>query len=284
MSLRKCLVKFFGQLRLTIAGLTIEQINQDRESFLGAIRRNVDPELNKIGLNLINVNITDITDESSYIDSIGKKAASEALNRAKIDVAEQDKLGAIGEVKAIREREVSVAQNLAEAEKFKKKADTERRIFVAAQESDAVSGENDAQAMIAERNAELAIRQAEAMRSAEVAKRQAEAGVQQAQYAMEFERQRAERIANEEIEKQRIEISASAEAERLRIIAKGQADATLLQYQAEAEGLKTLIEGKSLGYRDFVKAVGGKSSDVANLLLIEKLEDIVQLQTEAKKY
>ncbi|PKL34525.1 MAG: flotillin, partial [Spirochaetae bacterium HGW-Spirochaetae-10] len=83
----------FGQLRLTVASLTIEQINQDRESFLASIRKNVEPELNKIGLYLINVNITDITDSSDYIESIGKKAAAEAINRAKIDVAEQDKIG-----------------------------------------------------------------------------------------------------------------------------------------------------------------------------------------------
>jgi hypothetical protein len=57
----------FGQLRLTVASLTIEQINQDRESFLDSIRKNVEPELNKIGLYLINVNITDITDTSDYI-------------------------------------------------------------------------------------------------------------------------------------------------------------------------------------------------------------------------
>ena len=62
----------FGQLRLTVASLTIEQINQDRESFLESIRKNVEPELNKIGLNLINVNITDITDESTYIEKIGR--------------------------------------------------------------------------------------------------------------------------------------------------------------------------------------------------------------------
>ncbi len=86
----------FGQLRLTVASLTIEQINQDRERFLDSIRKNVAPELNKIGLYLINVNITDITDESGYIESIGKKAASEAINQAKVDVAEQDARVAIG--------------------------------------------------------------------------------------------------------------------------------------------------------------------------------------------
>src|SRR3989339_782293 len=109
----------FGQLRLTVASLTIEQINQDRESFLESVRKNVSPELNKIGLYLINVNITDITDESGYIDSIGKKAAAEAINQARIDVAVQDKLGAIGESEATRERDVRVAENVASAEKGK---------------------------------------------------------------------------------------------------------------------------------------------------------------------
>jgi hypothetical protein len=68
-----------------VASLTIEQINQDRERFLEAIRKNVSPELNKIGLYLINVNITDITDESGYIDSIGKKAAATLLLTEKLE-------------------------------------------------------------------------------------------------------------------------------------------------------------------------------------------------------
>ncbi|MCR9145040.1 MAG: SPFH domain-containing protein [bacterium] len=134
----------FGQLRLTVASLTIEQINQDRESFLESIRKNVEPELNKIGLYLINVNITDITDESNYIESIGKKAASEAINRAKIDVAEQEKLGSIGEAQATREREIKVAENLAGAEKGRKAAEADERVFVQQQETTARIGEAEA--------------------------------------------------------------------------------------------------------------------------------------------
>jgi flotillin len=137
----------FGQLRLTVASLTIEQINQDRESFLESIRKNVSPELNKIGLYLINVNITDITDESEYIESIGKKAAAEAINQAKIDVAVQDKHGEIGQAEATREREIRVAENLAESEKGKKKADAERRVFVQQQEATATIGEATAGVM-----------------------------------------------------------------------------------------------------------------------------------------
>jgi flotillin len=134
----------FGQLRLTVASLTIEQINQDREKFLDAIRRNVAPELNKIGLYLINVNITDITDESGYIESIGKKAASEAINQAKIDVSDQDRKGSIGEAEQVRERTVKVAQHVAESEKGKKQAEADQRVFVQAQETLAAIGEAEA--------------------------------------------------------------------------------------------------------------------------------------------
>ncbi|MGD9158749.1 MAG: SPFH domain-containing protein, partial [Desulfobacteraceae bacterium] len=158
----------FGQLRLTVASLTIEQINQDREKFLEEVRTNVAPELNKIGLYLINVNITDITDSSDYIESIGKKAASEAINQAKVDVAEQEKHGEIGQAVATKEREIRVAENIAEAEKGKKKAEAERRIFVQQQETSATIGE-------AEANREKEIRVAENVAESEKGKKKAEA-------------------------------------------------------------------------------------------------------------
>ncbi len=158
----------FGQLRLTVASLTIEQINQDRESFLASIRKNVEPELNKIGLYLINVNITDITDESDYILSIGKKAAAEAINAAKVDVAVQDKTGAIGQAEAFREKEIRVAENVAQSEKGQKTAEADRRIFVQQQETEAAIGE-------AEAFREKEIRVAENIAESEKGKKKAEA-------------------------------------------------------------------------------------------------------------
>ncbi|RKY09682.1 MAG: flotillin family protein, partial [Planctomycetota bacterium] len=158
----------FGQLRLTVASLTIEQINQDRESFLDSIRRNVEPELNKIGLYLINVNITDITDESTYIESIGKKAAAEAINVARVDVAEQEKLGAIGQAEANREKSIRVAENEAEAEKGRKQAEADRRIFVQQQEATATIGESEA-------DRERTIRVAENVAQADKGQKAAEA-------------------------------------------------------------------------------------------------------------
>jgi flotillin len=322
----------FGQLRLTVASLTIEQINQDRESFLEAIRRNVEPELNKIGLQLINVNITDITDASNYISSIGKKAASEAINQAKIDVAEQTRYGAIGEANAVREQEIKVAQAMAEAEigrktadanqrmrvqeqeatavqgentananiarynaeleiqrakanadseKGKKSAEADQRVFVQAQEADAVKGENTAKANIADYNAELEVKRAAALKQAEVARYEAQVAIQQALYKAEQERLRAEEVVRQEIEKNKVEIAAEAEAERIRRHAKGEADGILAKYQAEAEGVRKLLESKAEGYRQLVESVGGDPQAASTLLMIEKLEELVSRQVEA---
>ena len=273
----------FGQLRLTVASLTIEQINQDRDNFLERITLNVGHELHKLGLYLINVNITDITDDSDYIESIGKKAAATAVNAAKADVAVADRDGAIGAAQANRDRDIQVAENEAEAEKGKKAARADQRIFVQSQEALAIEGENSSKASIAEYNATLAEKEAEAMRRSEVATRTAEMEVQKAQYLLEQERLKAEEIVREEIAKTQIEIAAEAEAERQRRIAQGEADAILARYQAEAEGIKQVLEAKATGYQGLVASANGDAKAAATLLMVEKVDAMVQAQVEAVK-
>jgi len=270
-----------GQLRLTVASLTIEQINQDRDAFLELIRDNVGAELHKLGLYLINVNIIDITDESNYINSIGKKAAAGAVNKALVDVANAERDGAIGKANADRDREVQVAQNVAESQKGQKAAEVDRRVFVQQQEATGVQGENLSRAEIAAYQADLEEKEAAAMQRAEVARRTAEMEVQKAQYNLEQERLRAEEIVREEISKTQIEIAAEAEAERQRRIAQGEADAILARYNAEAEGTKAVLEAKANGYKQLVASAGGDPKAAATLLMVEKIEDIVARQTEA---
>jgi len=133
-----------GQLRLVIATLTIEEINKDREKFMKLINENVGQEINKIGLDLINVNVRDITDESGYIQALGKRAAAEAINRAKVDVAQQERDGAVGEALAVRERNVKVATESAAAATGQKNAEQSKRVAVAAMEAQAIAGEAQA--------------------------------------------------------------------------------------------------------------------------------------------
>jgi len=271
----------FGQLRLTVASLTIRQINADRDQFFESIRDNVGHELNKLGLNLINVNITDITDDSDFIESIGQKAAAGAVNAAKADVAAANRDGDIGQAEAHRTRDIQVAENQAAAEIGKKGADASQRKEVAALEANAIEGENSSRASIAEYNATLAEKEAEAMQRAEVARRTAEMEVQKAQYMLEQERLRAEEIVREEIAKTQIEIAAEAEAERQRRVASGEADAVLARYRAEAEGVQAVLEAKAAGYSSLVASAGGDAKAAATLLMVEKIEDIVARQVEA---
>ncbi len=272
-----------GQLRLAIATLSIEEINQDREKFLEQINANVNTELKKIGLEIINVNIKDITDESGYIDAIGRKAAAEAINKAKVEVAEQEKLGAIGEASANKEKEVQVAQQSAETQIGKTNADKEQRIKTADLEAQAVEGENIAKANIAEYNATLSVKQADAFREGEVAKANAQRDVLLAQKEQEEAKLKKEELARQEVEKLKIQVQADAEAEKLRRVAEGQADAIKAKYFAEAEGIKAVLEAKAKGYADLVKISNNRPEIATSFLMIEKIQDIVDKQVEAIK-
>ncbi|MDR0653667.1 MAG: hypothetical protein LBG12_10250 [Synergistaceae bacterium] len=121
----------FGQFRATIATMYIEEINKDREKFQSAVMDSVEVELAKVGLRVINVNIKDIDDESGYIQALGQKAASEAINQARIDVAEQERKGQIGVAEADKEKAIGVAQAAKEREIGVAGSDKEREIGLA---------------------------------------------------------------------------------------------------------------------------------------------------------
>jgi len=79
----------FGQMRFVISTMDIEAINGDRDQFIEKIADGVEAELRKVGLRLINVNIKDITDESGYLESLGKEALSNVNNRINMDVTQE---------------------------------------------------------------------------------------------------------------------------------------------------------------------------------------------------
>ncbi len=284
----------FGQLRLVIASMTIEQINADRETFLRNVEQNVTEELNKVGLQLLNVNITDINDESGYIEAIGKRAAAEAINKAKIEVADETRKGEVGRANAEREQRVAVSQAEAAAQSGEANAARDRRIAVKQADATAVEGENLSAIEIAKSNATRAEQEAEAYRRAEAAQKVAAAKIQEAQYAaeqiaqvarakMEKERLTAENVVPAEIQKQQIEIAAEAEAEKRRREARGQADAIFAKLEAEGRGNYEILKAKGAGFQEIIVACNNDANAASTMLMIEKLQDIVALQTEAIK-
>lgn len=262
----------FGQLRLIIATMDIEEINTDRDKFLEAVSGNVETELKKIGLRLINVNVTDINDESGYIVALGREAAAKAINDAKKSVAEADREGAIGEANA----------------------NMDQRIKVSMANSEAVKGENDAKANIAASDAVRRELEAEAMRRAVSAEKIQAARAAQDAYAAEqaAELARAARekatleadiVIKAEIDKRQLEIAAEAQAEQTRRRARGEADAIFAKMEAEARGMEEILTKQAAGFEKVVGAAGGNPSDAIRLIIADKLEEIVRIQVEAIK-
>ena len=146
----------FGQLRQVIASMRIEDINKDRDTFLSHVQNSLEPELKKIGLVLINVNITDLTDESGYIDAIGQKAASQAIQQARGDVAEQLRLGETRVVAANRDQLIQVSNATKERDIGVREAEREQAIRLAELEKEMEIGMHAASRDKAIRLAEMA--------------------------------------------------------------------------------------------------------------------------------
>lgn len=306
----------FGQLRLVIATMTIEEINSDRDKFLENISKNVDSELKKIGLKLINVNVTDIKDESGYIEALGKEAAAKAINDAKISVAEQEKIGETGKAMADREKDVQIAEthrdrdvkiaitnkdreiSIADAAKDeaigKAEAQRDTRIKTSEANAIAIKGENTAKIEIANSEALRREKEAESLKIAITAEKVQEAKALEEAYVAEqkaelarSERERSTRIANiivpSQIDKEKEIIDAQAVAERIRENAKGEADAIYLKMKAEADGLFEILTKQAEGYKQVVASAGGDPTKAFQLLLIEKLPELIKTQVEAVK-
>jgi flotillin len=281
----------FGQMRVVIATMDIEEINADRDKLIANISTGVEVELKKVGLRLINVNVQDITDASGYIDALGQEAASKAIAEAKVKVAQADRDGEIGAAVAKRDKRIAVSNANAEATK----------------------GENTAEVDIANSNAQRRSAQAEAERLATAAEKVAQAKVLEEAYVAEqrAEHQRAERerstqfaniVVPAEIAKERQIVEADAEAERLRRIQQGMSDAVRAEKQAEADGIKlvqlaeadgmkakllaeaegaqAILAGKAKGFKELIATCEGPSG-AQQMLVTELLPQLVREQVQA---
>ena len=262
----------FGQLRLVVATMEIEEINNDRDKFLVAVSNNVEIELKKIGLRLINVNVTDINDESGYIEALGKEAAAKAINDAKKSVAEKDRDGEIGQANAQRDQRIQVAA----ANALAIKGENESKIEVA--QSEALRREKEAESMRLATAAE-AVQAAKAKEEAYIAQQQAE----QTRAALETATQQADIIVKAKIAKEQAEIEAEAKAEVARRTAKGEADAMFAKMEAQARGAQEILVKQADGMRELVNATGGNADSAIKLILANNMEELMKIQVEAIK-
>ena len=273
----------YGQMRLVIADMTIEELNSDRDKFLSKVKDNIDTELRKFGLYLMNINISDIRDAANYIVNLGKEAESKAQNEAQANIEEQEKLGAIKIANQIKERETKVAETrkdqdiaIAETKKLQEisvaNADKDRisqvAIANAEKESQVAKAEaeknirieqanTEKESRIAELNSDMEIKQAEAAKKAaigrndaqkEVALSNADLGVTQAnadKQAGEAAVQTAREIAQKEVEEAKArKVESSLKAEKI-VPAEISRQEAILQANAIAEKITREAEARA---------------------------------------
>jgi len=260
----------FGQLRLVVATMDIEEINNNRDKFLTNVSSNVEAELKKVGLKLINVNLTDIRDESGYIEALGKEAAAKAINDAKKSVAEKNRDGSIGEALALQDQRIQVSDANAMA------VEGENLAKIKIANSDALKRQREAEAEKMAIASEK-VQAAKALEEAYAAERDAENARADKEKSSQF----ADVVIPAQINKEKIEINAEAQAEQIRRLAKGEADGLFLKKEAEAKGNFEILTKQAQGFEKIVAAAGDNPRDAVLLLIADKLTELVELQAKA---
>ena len=211
-----------GHLRSILGTLTVEEINNDRQSFAQKLTSEAANDLEKMGLGVDVLTIQEISDEEGYLDALGKRRTAEVKRDA-----------TIGEAEATRDAKIKSAQALQAGEEAKYAADAE---IAQAQRDFAIR-----QAQYA---AEIETQKAKAAQAGPLAEATAKQGVVGEQVKIERTRtQELISVQEQEVARKQKELEATiikpADAERQAAIVRAEAakQAAIL----EAEGHKAAV-------------------------------------------
>jgi flotillin len=284
----------YGQMRTIVADMTIEELNADRDKFLSKTKSMVETEIKKLGLTLINFNITDINDDAGYIVALGQKAKAIAINQANVETAKADQEGAVltaeqvkiqnstvantkkQEAVAIAEVERDKQASLAEADKEKMSkvaaaqserdsnialAQRNRDISVAKSQSEGKIGQIEADKKVATANGELAVVEAEANSKAESAREVALAEIEKNKELANKSAEDAKALREEA--KLKASTIVPAEIAKQKMLIDAQGYQSKLETEATANANKSKIEATGVAEATLQK--GKAEADVIAL-------------------
>ena len=263
-----------GETRAIMATMTIEQINADRTIFLGKVRESLEQELAKVGYELTNINISEITDDANYIKNLGQKAATKAQASAEADIAEQKKQGNIKIANTKKEEEIAVADAEREKQVTVSQTRQEQEVKVAAIERDKqiqlAEAEKERESGIASQEAEKAANIAEAQAMAESKKAEAKAkqvanvSAADADAASKQAEADARKVAAVAARKAEAESNkAKSEAEQAKAVATAQADAEATENEQEALKQTRIAQANQQKEAEIIKATQEKEAKQA---------------------
>ena len=206
----------------------MEEIFTEREQFKKRIYHNIQSELDQFGLKIYNANVKELTDapNSNYFASLSRKAHEGASNQARVDVAEAQWHGNVGEAERQGRQNREIAKIHAETAVQKTERDTEK---------------SQAEALLATRKAafdrDVNIAKIEASRAVEVKDEQLRKEVESLRAATEIERLRASDVVKATILRESQQQASDARAYETQT--KASADFFLAQKAAEARAYET---------------------------------------------
>ncbi len=222
-----------GNLRGVLASLTPEEVNQDRMKFAESLMEEAETDLQKLGLQLDTLKITNISDERGYLDSIGRMKTAELIKAA--EKAEADNKAEAEEARAAALKRAEIAKVIANQDIEKAQIEKEKNIAITNANKDAATEAADAEANeIAEKA------KAKAKQEIETAQINAEQNIAIANSIKQAEAKEAEALAQERAEK------AKAKAKQEIETAQIESEQNIAVSDAKA---KQIIEIENNNYR-----------------------------------
>lgn len=298
-----------GESRSLAANISIEEIFAGRNDFKNSIISHVQPQLDQYGITIYNANIEELrdSDSSNYFKSLSLRIKAEAENKAKVQVAEQNKLGQIGS----KEREAETRQRVAVVEAETIVVENERQQAM-------LKSAADLEKTKAEQDLIMKTAQIRSQNESEKIKMDMEKEVQAKRLQMEVEKVRAAELSKVQVnaEKAQKEAEGVANAQRLKADAdlytkqreadavlvnirlkadgdlytkekdaeavKLKAEADLIAKQKEAEGLSALYEAQSQGINKLITSFNGDSKSLITYMMLEKDQFTKLAESSAK--
>ncbi|KAF3766624.1 hypothetical protein M406DRAFT_38046 [Cryphonectria parasitica EP155] len=253
-----------GETRVLVSSMTMEEIFTEREEFKRRIFRNIQSELDQFGLKIYNANVKELRDapESNYFESLARKAHEGATNQARVDVAEAQLLGNVGEAKRKGEQEREIAKINAETAVQKTERDSDRAAAEAklATRKTVLSQNVDIAKIVAARATES--------RDEELKR---EVGVKRA--AAEMERLRAHDVVKATIAREAKQQAADAKAYETQAAAKASADARAAKQTADANAYRTRCDADAGNYASI------KEAEAQSQSLLKEAEGMAAMAT-----
>jgi flotillin len=229
-----------GETRVLVSSMTMEEIFTEREEFKRRIFRNIQGELDQFGLKIYNANVKELKDAegSVYFQSLSQKAHEGATNQARIDVADAQLRGNVGEAERHGRQEQEIAKINAETAVKKTERDAERARAEAALKTQEAA-----------LNRDVELSRIQAARATQSKDEDLKKEVEVKRAAAELERLRATDLVKAQIKRESQQQAADARAYEITVDAKAKFEQTTRTTDATA--YKTKIDAETQAEADY---------------------------------